>query len=48
MRPAKHVTLEHFEAVDMAFNRAVTPGDSDPSFDGGIIVTQPMRKTPQG
>jgi hypothetical protein len=23
MRPAKHVALEHFEAVDMAFDRAV-------------------------
>ena len=48
MRPAKHGALEHFEAVDMAFDRAVTPGHRDPGFDGGIIVAQPLRKTPQG
>src|SRR5262249_42851964 len=48
MRPAKHVALEHFEAVDMAFDRAVTPGHRDPGFDSGIIAAQPLRKTPQG
>ena len=48
MRSAKHVALEHFEAVDMAFDRAVTPVHSDSGFDGGIIVVQPVRKTPQG
>jgi hypothetical protein len=47
MRPAKHVALEHCEAVAMAFDRAVTPGHCDPGFDGGIIVAQPVRKTPQ-
>src|SRR5215510_3701639 len=47
MRPAKHVALEHFEAVDMAFNRAVTPRHGHSSFDGGIVVAQPVRKTLQ-
>ena len=45
---AKHLALEHFEAVDVAFDGAVTPRHGHPSFDGGIVIAQPWRKTLQG
>ena len=42
---AKHLALEQFEAIDVAFDGAVTPRHGPPSFDGGIVVAQPLRKT---
>ena len=45
---AKHLALEQFEAIDVAFDGAVTPGHGHPSFDSGIVVAQPLRKTLQG
>src|SRR5262249_46884464 len=45
---AKHLPLQHFEAIDVAFDRAVAPGQREPCFDGGIVVAQPLRKTLQG
>ena len=45
---AKHLALQHLEAVDMAFDRAVTPGQGNPGFDGLIVIAQPLRKPLQG
>ena len=41
---AKHLALQHLEAVDVAFDRAVTPGQGDPGFDRVIVVAQPFGK----
>jgi hypothetical protein len=41
---AKHLALEHFQAIHMALHRAVTPGQGDPSFDRVLVVAQPLRK----
>jgi hypothetical protein len=46
--PAKHLPLEHFEAIDVAFDGAVTPRHGHPRFDGGIVVAEPLRKPLQG
>ena len=48
MRPTKHLAFQHLQAIDMAFDGAVTPWDSHPSFDRRIVVAEPLRKTPQG
>ena len=48
MCAAKHLPLQHFEAIDVAFDRAVAPGQREPCFDGRIVVAQPLRKTLQG
>src|SRR5215510_11116835 len=45
---AKHLPLQHFEAIDVAFDGAVAPGQREPCFDGGIVVAQPLRKALQG
>jgi hypothetical protein len=42
--PAKHLALQHLEAVDVAFNRAGTPREGDPGFDGVIVVAESLRK----
>src|SRR5262245_28659279 len=46
--PAIHLALQHFEAIDVAFDRAITPGQGDAGFDGVIVITQPFRKPLQG
>src|SRR5262245_29636869 len=45
---AKHLALQHFEAIAVAFDRAVAPGQREPCFDGRIVVAKPLRKTLQG
>jgi hypothetical protein len=40
--------LPHLQAVDLAFDRAGTPGPHQARFDGLIIGAQPRRKAPQG
>src|SRR5918994_3691730 len=47
-RPAKHLALEHLQAIDVPFDRALTPGPRDPGFHGGVILTQPFGKAPEG
>jgi len=44
VRPATHLALEHFEAIDVGFDRPRAPGQCDPGFDGGIVVAQPSGK----
>src|SRR5688572_27221813 len=41
---AEHLALEHLEAIDVAFYRAVAPRQGDASLDGIIIFPQPFRK----
>src|SRR5262249_56820746 len=48
MCPAKHVVLQHLQPVDVAFDGAVAPGHRHPGVDRRIVVTQALRKTPQG
>ena len=48
MRTAKHLALQHLQTVDVAFDGAIAPGQRHPSFDGGIVVAQSLRKTLQG
>src|SRR2546423_9078890 len=40
-RAAKHLALQHFEAVDMALHGARTPGEGDARFDRRIVVAEP-------
>ena len=46
--PAEHLALEQLQAVDVPFDRALTPGQRDGGLDGGIIRTQPFGKAPKG
>jgi hypothetical protein len=48
VRPAKHLALQHFEAIDMAFNRSIGPRQRHASFDGCLVVPEPCRKALQG
>src|SRR5712692_3223829 len=43
-RPAKHLALQHFEAIDMPFDRSSAPGQRHPRFDGLIVVPEPFDK----
>ena len=42
-RPAKHLALQHFEAVDRPRDRARIPGQRPPSFDRLVILVEPGR-----
>jgi hypothetical protein len=46
--PATQLALEHFQAIDLAFNRSLTPGQRDPGLHGGVIVTPSSGKAPEG
>src|SRR4029434_6228048 len=47
-RPAKHLALEHFEAVDMPLDRARIPGQRHPGFDRLVILVEPCREASHG
>jgi hypothetical protein len=47
-RPTIPMALEHVEAVDVAFDRARTPGECHPGFDRGIVLAAPLGKSWQG
>jgi hypothetical protein len=47
-RPAKHLALEHFQTIDLALHRPVTPAQREPRFDGGIVLTEPLGKPLDG
>src|SRR6266436_1533001 len=47
-RPAKHLALEHFEAIDVPFDRTGRPGQGHPCFDRLVVLIQPLRKALQG
>jgi hypothetical protein len=46
--PAKHLAFQHFEAINMPFDRAGTPGQSDAGFHGLIVLTQAGGEALQG
>jgi hypothetical protein len=47
-RSAKHLALEHFEAVDMSLDRARIPGQRHPGFDRLVILAEPCREASHG
>src|SRR5262249_30612413 len=38
---AKHLPLQHVEAIEMALDRPATPGQRAPGFDGLVVVIEP-------
>ena len=44
----KHLALEHFQAVDMAFDQALAPGRRHRRLDGGQVRPEPFGKAPEG
>src|SRR5712691_8260888 len=48
VRAAKHLALQHFEAVDMALDRPVGPGQCHARFDRLIVVVEPLGKALPG
>src|SRR5437667_12095821 len=47
-RTAKHLALQHFEAVDMALDRPRTPGQRGTRFHRRIVVVEPSGKAVHG
>src|SRR4029453_12740031 len=47
-RAAKHLPLQHFEAVDVPLDRAIGPRQGHARFDGRIVVAEPTGKAAQG
>ena len=47
-RPAKHLALQHFQAIDMPFHGTATPGQRDTRFDRLIVVAEPVGKALHG
>jgi hypothetical protein len=45
---ATPLPLQHGEAIEVACDGAVAPGQREPCFDGGIVVAQPLRKALPG
>ena len=46
--PAEHLALEPLQAVDVPFDRPLTPGQRHPGLDSGHICPEPFGKTPEG
>jgi hypothetical protein len=46
--PANHRALEQLQAVDVPFNRPLTPRQRHPGFHGGRILTQSFGNAPEG
>ena len=47
-RPATHRAFQHFEAIDVPFDRPLTPGQRHPGLDGSIVLTHPFGQAPEG
>ena len=47
-RSAKHLALQHFEAVDMPLDGARTPGQRHPGFDRLVVLIEPGREASHG
>ena len=45
---ATHLAFEQLQAVDLAFDRALTPGQRDGGLDGGQARPAPSGETPEG
>ena len=48
MCPAKHLAREHLQAIDLAFNRSLTPRQRDPGLHGGVIRTPSFGEASEG
>jgi hypothetical protein len=46
--PAEHLALEQLQAVDLAFDGSLAPGQRDGGLDGGIVRLEPSGETPEG
>ena len=46
--PAEHLTLQHLQAIDLAFDRALAPGQRDRCLDGSDVRPEPSGETPEG
>jgi hypothetical protein len=40
----KHLVLQHFEVIDIAFDRPIGPGQRHARFDRRIVVAEPVSK----
>ena len=47
-RAAKHLALQHLEAIDVPLDRAGTPGQGDARFDGFLVVAEPGGEASHG
>jgi hypothetical protein len=45
---AKHLALQHLQAVDVPFNRPLTPGQRHPGLDGGVVRPESSGETTEG
>jgi hypothetical protein len=46
--PAKHLALHHLQAMDLAFDRSLTPRQCDCCLDGGNVLPGPFGKALEG
>ncbi len=46
--PAEHLALEPLQAVDVPFDRALTPGQCHRRLDGGQVRPEPCGQAPEG
>ena len=47
-RPAKHLALQHFEAIDVPLDGARTPGQGHARFDRLVVLVEPGGKALHG
>ncbi len=47
-RSAIHLPLKHLQAVDVPFDRSLTPGQRHPGLDGSIVLTEFSGETLEG
>jgi hypothetical protein len=47
-RSAKHLTLQHLQAINLPFDRALTPRQRHCCLDGGIVLVEPSGEAPKG
>ena len=47
-RSAIHLPLQHLQAVDLDFDRSLTPGQRHPGHDRGTVLPQSFGKAPEG
>jgi hypothetical protein len=46
--PAKHLTLQHLQAVDVPFDRPLTPGQGHRGLNSAVVRAEPSGETPEG
>jgi hypothetical protein len=43
-----HLALQHLQAIDVPFDRALAPGQRHHRLDGGHVRPEPYGKAPEG